>query len=51
MQELRVIGISKITLEVQKKIIELLKKEKPGNLEHDIELAPVWIKKIMQKAL
>jgi len=51
LQALRVIGISKITLEEEEKIIELLKKEKPGNLEHDIQLAPVWIKKIMQKAL
>ena len=51
LQALREIGISKITLEEEEKIIELLKKEKPGNLEHDIQLAPVWIKKIMQKAL
>lgn len=51
LQALRVIGISKITLEEEQKIIELLKKEKPDNLEHDIQLAPVWIKKIMQKAL
>jgi len=51
LQALRVIGISKITLEEEEKIIELLKKEKLGNLEHDIQLAPVWIKKIMQKAL
>ena len=50
LQALREIGISKIILE-EVKIIELLKKEKPGNLEHDIQLAPVWIKKIMQKAL
>ncbi len=51
LQALREIGISKITLEEEEKIIKLLKKEKPGNLEHDIQLAPVWIKKIMQKAL
>ena len=51
LQALREIGISKITLEEEEKIIEILKKEKPGNLEHDIQLAPVWIKKIMQKAL
>ena len=51
LQALREIGISKITMEEEEKIIELLKKEKPGNLEHDIQLAPVWIKKIMQKAL
>lgn len=51
LQALREIGISKITLEEEQKIMELLKKEKPDNLEHDIQLAPVWIKKIMQKAL
>jgi hypothetical protein len=51
LQALREIGIDKITLGEEEKIIALLKKEKPSNLEHDIQLAPVWIKKIMQKAL
>ncbi len=52
LQALREIGIDKITeAEEEKKIIELLKKENPSNLEHDILLATVWIKKIMQKAL
>ena len=51
LQALREIGINQITIDEEKKIIELLKKETPNNLEHDIQLAPVWIKKIMQKAL
>ena len=51
LQALREIGIDKTTEAEEKIIIELLKKENPNNLEHDIQLAPVWIKKIMQKAL
>lgn len=50
-QALREIGIDKITADEEKKIIEVLKKENQSNLLHDIQLAPVWIKKIMQKAL
>jgi hypothetical protein len=51
LQALREIGIDKTSEAEEKIIIELLKKENPSNLEHDIQLAPVWIKKIMQKAL
>ena len=36
---------------VRDNIVELLKKEDPKNLIHDIKIAPVWIQKIMQKAL
>jgi len=50
-QALREIGINNATVEEESKIIELLKKENPMNLQHDIKLAPVWIQKIMQKAL
>jgi len=50
-QALREIGLDQITADEEKKIIELLKKETPDNLLNDIHLAPVWIKKIMQKAL
>ena len=50
-QALREIGLEQITADEEKKIIELLKKETPDNLLNDIHLAPVWIKKIMQKAL
>jgi hypothetical protein len=51
LQALREIGIDQITIDEEKKIIEVLKKETPSNLVHDIQLAPVWIKKIMQKAV
>jgi len=50
-QALKEVGHKKITTEFEEKIIQLLKKEKQKELEHDIPLAPVWIRKIMQKAL
>ena len=50
-QALREIGSDRTTTDEEQKIIELLKKEDRSNLLHDIQLAPVWIKKIMQKAL
>ena len=50
-QALREIGINRQTESEEAKIIELLKKEKQDILIHDIKLAPVWIQKIMSKAL
>ncbi len=50
-QALRTIGKDKVTSEEEKKILELLKKEKRKHLEHDILLAPEWIRIIMRKAL
>ena len=50
-QALREIGSDQITDDEESKIIELLKKEDTSNLLHDIQLAPLWIKKIMKKAL
>lgn len=50
-QALREIGNNKLIEEEEKKIIELLKKENPKDLLQDIKLAPVWIQKIMKKAL
>jgi len=50
-QALREIGQKKLTQELKLKIIELLKQENKKELEHDISLAPVWIRKIMQQAL
>ena len=35
----------------EKKIVDLLKKEDGKDLKYDIALAPVWIQKIMKKAL
>jgi ribosomal protein S19E (S16A) len=50
-QALKEIGNGKVTAEEEKKIIDLLKKEDIKDLKHDIELAPVWVQKIMSKAL
>lgn len=50
-QALKDIGNGKVTAEEEDKIISLLKKEELKDLQHDIALAPVWIQKIMKKAL
>lgn len=50
-QALREIGQKGVTPALEQKIIDLLKKEERKDLEYDILLAPVWIRKIMQKAL
>ena len=50
-QALKEIGNGKVREEEEKKIIELLKKEDEKTLNHDIALAPIWIQKIMKKAL
>ena len=50
-QALKEIGIGNATEEEEQKIIALLKKEDIKLLKHDILLAPVWIQKIMTKAL
>lgn len=50
-QALKEIGNGKITAEEEQKILGLLRKEEVNDLKHDIALAPVWIQKIMKKAL
>jgi hypothetical protein len=50
-QALKEIGQNKLTEEEDQKILDLLKKENRKDLLHDIPLAPVWIQKIMKKAL
>lgn len=50
-QALKEIGNGKVTVEEELKIVDLLKKEDEKDLKHDIALAPVWIQKIMRKAL
>lgn len=50
-QALKYIGKDKMTPEEEKKIIDLLKNERRTYLEHDIKLAPEWIRIIMRKAL
>lgn len=50
-QALKEIGNGKVTIDEEKKIVALLKNEKRYRLEHDIRLAPEWIRKIMKRAL
>lgn len=50
-QALKDIGKDNATEEEVLKIINHLKKEDPYRLEHDIRLAPEWIRIIMRKAL
>lgn len=50
-QALKEIGHGKVTEVEEKKIVDLLRKEDEKDLRHDIALAPVWIQKIMKKAL
>jgi hypothetical protein len=50
-QALKEIGNGKVTTEEEQKILTILKKENEKDLKHDIALAPVWIQKIMKKAI
>lgn len=50
-QALKEIGKDRQTELEEEKIVELLKSEKQQDLLHDIQLAPVWIQKIMKKAI
>lgn len=50
-QALKEIGNGKVNEEEEKKILDLLREENEKDLRHDIALAPVWIQKIMKKAL
>ena len=50
-QALRSIGKENVTTVEIQKIQELLKKEKPTHLQHDIRLAPEWIRQIMKPIL
>lgn len=50
-QALKEIRKDRLTIQEEEKIIDLLSKESQKDLKHDIQLAPVWIKKIMQKAI
>ncbi|MBK8489222.1 MAG: hypothetical protein IPL48_15720 [Bacteroidetes bacterium] len=50
-QALRTIGKENVTEDEIERIQYLLKKEKPTRLEHDIRLAPAWIREIMKPIL
>jgi hypothetical protein len=47
-QAMRTIGKDKVTNEEIEKIKKLLKNEKPFQLQHDLKLAPEWIRKILR---
>lgn len=50
-QALKVIEKDKIREDEKRKVIDLLKKEEAENLNHDILVAPEWIRVIMREAL
>jgi hypothetical protein len=50
-QALKEIGNGKVTEIEENKILELLKREDEKDLKYDTSLAPVWIQKIMKRAL
>lgn len=50
-QALREIGKDKVTQEEINSILKQLRKEDPYRLQHDIKLAPEWIRIIMRQAL
>ena len=50
-QALKTLGKDKVNSDEIKKLKQLLKKEKITHLQHDIRLAPDWIRKIMQPVL
>jgi len=50
-QALRTIGKEDVTKDEIKKIQQVLRKEKKSKLEHDIRLAPAWIREIMKPVL
>ena len=50
-QALKVIEKDKIREDEKRKVIDLLKKEDAENLNHDILVAPEWIRVIMREAL
>ncbi len=47
-QALKTIGKDKITEAELHKIMELLKQEKPYHLQHDMKIAPEWIRKLLR---
>ena len=47
-QAMKTIGKDKVTEEELGKIRELLKQEKPFHLQHDMKIAPEWIRKLLK---
>jgi len=50
-QALKEIGENNLSKKEKELIVHHLKKEEPFRLEHDIRLAPEWVRKIMREAL
>jgi hypothetical protein len=50
-QALKEIGNGKVSETEERRIVVLLRREDEKDLRYDIALAPVWIQKIMKKAL
>jgi hypothetical protein len=50
-QALKALGDGKVSAEMQQKMIALLQKENKADLQHDILLAPAWIRHILKQAL
>jgi len=50
-QALKEIGNGKVNIDEEQKILTLLRKEDKKDLLHDIVLSPVWIQKIMKRAV
>jgi hypothetical protein len=46
-QALREIGQGRVTAQEVAHLKKVLENEQPGHLEHDLRLAPVWIRKLM----
>ena len=49
-QAIRTIGKEKVSEEELFKIRELLKQEKPYHLQHDLKIAPEWIRELLISA-
>jgi wyosine [tRNA(Phe)-imidazoG37] synthetase (radical SAM superfamily) len=47
-QALKTIGKDNVTEEELRRIRELLKQEKPFHLQHDLKIAPEWIRKLLK---
>lgn len=47
-QALKTIGKDKVTEEELSKIKEFMKQEKPFHLQHDLKIAPEWIRKLLK---
>jgi len=48
-QALKTIGKDKVTEKELNKIMELLKQEKQFHLQHDLKIAPEWIRKLLRQ--